>query len=281
MDFSPQDLWFAVDTETTGLNPWEHEVIEIGAVGFHLEGGIENRFEILIKPTGKQDPRARAVHNISNEELEEKGVDAKTALEKFSAFVGDSPLVFHNAPFDISFLLIGLKNQGLPVLHNYYYDNFFLSRKYFKERKSHSLGAIKKSLGIETGQAHRALSDAEATALIFSAGLKEKLDSFSKTKLRDFLRYHRRIDEFQVKLPKNLAEIKRYFDGQIRKGVLIKLQYKDQKGREQTQVVRPLEFMIFNQKLFIKGNSLINGEEGLFPITDSIIHDPEKGRIKF
>lgn len=282
MDFYPEtSSWVAVDTETGGLNPWVHDVIEIGAARFHLQKGIEERFQVLIRPQAKQDPRARAVHNISNEELEEKGIDSHTAMQRFTEFVKNDPLVFHNAPFDISFLIIALQKNKMPLLQNYYYDNLFLSRKYFKERKSHSLAALKQTLKIETGQAHRALSDAEATAMVFMETIRQKLSTISKTKMRDFLRYHRRFDEFEIKLPKDLARIEKYFQGYIRRGELLKIQFYDQRGRQTTQSIRPLEFMIFNQKLYIKGISLYNQQENLFPISGSTVFDAEKGSIRF
>lgn len=281
MDFSPEDTWVAVDTETTGLNPWEFELLEIGAVKFRFADGVTERFQVLVKPKKKQDPRSRAVHQISSEEIEEKGTDLKTALENFLSFIEDFPLVFHNAPFDLSFLTLALKKEKLPIFNNYYYDNVYISRKHFKERKAHGLSSLKAQLGISnTGKAHRALSDAETTALIFIHSLKQKLDNFSKTKVSKFLQYHRRVGEFEIKLPKNLSEIKRYFDAYIRRGSIVKLQYTDQRGKEKMGFIKPTDFLILNQKIFLKGTQM-DGEEGLFPITNSVVHDPEKGKLKF
>lgn len=281
MDFSPEDIWVAVDTETTGLNPWEFELLEIGAVKFRFAEGVIDRFQILIKPQKKQDPRSRAIHQISAEEIEEKGVELKVALEGFLSFIEEYPLVFHNAPFDLSFLTLSLKKEKLPIFNNYYYDNVYISRKYFKERKIHSLSSLKTQIGITgIGQAHRALNDAEATALIFIHSLKQKIENFSKTKVSRFLQYHRRVGEFEVKLPKNLSDIKNYFDAYIRRGSIVKLQYTDQRGREKIGFIKPTDFLILNQKLFLKGVQM-NGEEGLFPITGSIVHDPEKGKLKY
>ena len=81
MDQWVRDLRFvAIDLETTGLNPYKHEIIEIGAVAFNLDDLGED-FSILIKPEKKMDPKARAVHQISAEELESHAVPLAELLE--------------------------------------------------------------------------------------------------------------------------------------------------------------------------------------------------------
>ncbi|MBL8034843.1 MAG: 3'-5' exonuclease, partial [Leptospiraceae bacterium] len=99
-----RDLRFvAIDLETTGLNPYKHEIIEIGAVQFSLDD-LGKEFSILIKPEKKMDPKARAVHQISAEELASHAVSLREGLDAFNAFMPDGSWVFHNAPFDLSFL---------------------------------------------------------------------------------------------------------------------------------------------------------------------------------
>lgn len=278
----PQDLvWVAVDTETTGLNPWKHELLEIGAARFTLQG-IQEEFQVLIRPEHKIDPRSRAIHNISNEEIEEHGKELGESLEAFFRFVGSDPLVFHNAPFDASFIHLAASKSGLAVPAVSYYDNLYLSRSHFPSRKSHSLEVLRKDLKIESGPAHRALSDAVATAEVFLWSFQEKPEVLSsRKKLNQFLRYHRRFDSFVVKLPKNLDEIMRYFERKIKEGAFLKIQYynKDQKSFTSGTFV-PMEVMVFNQRVFIKAKGALSTSTTLIPLKGAIIHDQQLGALK-
>jgi len=280
-DYLKSQIWVAADIETTGLNPWQHEIIEIGAVKFDLTGILE-RFQILIKPEKKADPRAREIHNISNEELDEHGVTLEEGINKFLYFIETHPIVFHNAPFDLSFLTHSLKSIGEPLPNNLYFDNLYLSRKYFKKRPSHSLSSLRELLDIETGDHHRALSDAEATGLVFLETIKEFYDKInSHKKFRKFMRFYRKCSEFTLKLPKNFDKVETYFNRLIKSKGFIKVTYSDNSGKSFNHTVKPLELMVFNQKIFIK--SFINEENNtkLIPLNTAIIHDNELGSIKF
>lgn len=271
--------WVAIDTETTGLNPWKHELLEIGAARFDLSGSVSDKFEILIIPENKQDPRSREVHNISNEELNEKGTSLQNALECFFAFLNpDDNLVFHNAPFDMGFLKRSAEKVKLTIPELLYYDHLYLSRQYMKQRKSHSLAAIRKDLELNTGSEHRALSDALATAYAFINLIEENSDRLqSKKKQHSFFRYHRKTSQFKVKVPRNLDKIQGYIDRKIRSKELIKLEVFENRNRS-IQMVTPIELMIFNQKPMLKARILASGDEKLFPLDSANILDSDIGR---
>ncbi|MDH5718576.1 MAG: 3'-5' exonuclease [Spirochaetia bacterium] len=280
-DYLKNQTWVAADLETTGLNPWQHEIIEIGAVKFDLTGIID-KFQILIKPENKVDPRSREIHQISNEELEEHGVSLHEGLENFLSFIETHAIIFHNAPFDLSFLTHSLNRVGRTLPDNLYFDNLYLSRKYFKTRASHSLSSLRELLDIDTGDHHRALSDAEATGLIFLETIKhyyEKINSHKK--FRKFMRFYRKCSDFQLKLPRNFDKVQTYFNRLIKSKGFVKVDYTDNSGKFFNHTIQPLELMIFNQKIFIK--SFINEENAtkLIPISSATIHDHELGSIKF
>ena len=271
----------AVDTETSGVNPFRHELIEIGAVNFNLNE-IEDRFEVLIKPEKKHDPKARKVHKISNEELESRGVGLSEAISRFLDFIGDRLLVFHNASFDLTFLKLSADKVKLELPKNTYYDNLFLSKKYYPERESHSLSSIRELLNLDTSVEHRALADAEATALSFMQILKEKGQGIdSRKSLQKFMRYNRKMHKFMITLPKNYDEIEKYFQRRIRGHEYIKVNYRDNKGQDFTHMVQPLEMMVFNQQLYIKVKVQMTAEEKLIPLKFATFFDPELGPTKF
>ena len=276
------DLRFlAIDLETTGLNPYKHEIIEIGAVAFNIEG-LGDEFSVLIRPERKMDPKARAIHQISAAEIEEKAVSLADGLAAFQKFMPEGSWVFHNAPFDLSFLKQSFTAVKAPWLNRSYYDHLQLSRKLRSERISHSLDAIKKELGIDTGQAHRALADARATALAFIHLLQTEPDIFaSKTRFQKIRRWQRKTEKFEILFPKNFDQIEQYFQGKIRQEAMLKVDFFDKNGYPQRALVQPLEVMIFSHNIYIRSRIHPGGQDILIPLQRATIHDQELGAINF
>ncbi len=271
----------AIDLETTGLNPYRHEIIEIGAVAFTLDG-LERDFSILIRPERKMDPKARAIHQISAEELATNAVSLEEGVTAFMQFMTEGSWVFHNAPFDLAFLKQAFSSVKRPWPNRSYYDHLQLSRKLRSERVSHSLQSIKKELGIETGQAHRALADARATALAFTNLLLSEPDIFtSKTKFQRIRRWQRKTEKYEILFPKNFDQIEHYFNGKIRQEAILKVDFFDRNGLPQRALVQPLEVMIFGQNVYIRSKIHPAGLEILVPLNRAIIHDQEMGAINF
>ena len=97
------------DTETTGFTPYSDQMIEIGAVKIK-NGVITDRFDELINP-GRELPRKIVeLTNITDEMLEGKDTE-ENVTKRFKEFIGDLPLVAHNAKFDIGFMIITTKNK--------------------------------------------------------------------------------------------------------------------------------------------------------------------------
>ncbi len=281
MDEWARDLRFvAIDLETSGLNPYKHEIIEIGAVGFSLEG-LEQEFSILIRPQKKMDPKSRAIHQISAEELAQNAVSLAEGISAFMEFLPQGSWVFHNAPFDLAFLKESFASLKQPWPHKNYYDHLQLSRRLRTDRHSHSLESIKKELKIETGRAHRALADAQATALAFNHLLLNEPDIFvSKTKFQKIRRWQRKTEKFEILFPKNFDQIEHYFEGKIRQEVILKVDFFDRNGFPQRAFVQPLEVMIFSQNIFIRSKTHPGGQEILVPLSRSVIHDQELGALR-
>lgn len=86
---------------------------------------------------------------------------------EMSAFIGDLPLVAHNARFDAEVLRASLDSWGIEVPHNEYYCTLSLARRLWKGRRSYRLSALAEDLGWEY-QAHNALADSEICGRLFS-----------------------------------------------------------------------------------------------------------------
>jgi DNA polymerase III epsilon subunit family exonuclease len=272
--------WIAVDTETTGINPWEYEILEIGAVKFNFNSIID-RFQIIIKPEKKQDPKSRAIHKISENEILECGVSLSEALHKFYAFIGSAPLVFHNASFDLAFLALSSQRENLAFSNNFYYDTIYLLKTYKPELESYSLEYLKNYLNLD-GPSHRALADAEITSHIFQWLISENRAKLSsKKKYKSFFRYHRKLNTFQVVLPRNLDGILSYFNKYIQTKSLLKISEINTTSSFDKSIksVVPLDIMIFNQKLLLKCTVYPGNYTILIPLSSATIFDPDKGHI--
>ena len=282
-DFLNEQKWIAIDIETTGVNPWKYEIIEIGAVIFSTKNGIENQFSILIKTIHKQDPKSKAIHNITDEETELQGVSEKEAIEKFINFLPkEAAMVFHNAPFDISFLKTTMLRNEIELPTNYYYDNLYLSRLYFPDRESHSLQNLKEELSIDVNASHRALPDAYATAKIFLHTLNQHANELtSSVKLQKFMKFQRRFHKFEIKIPKNFDKVELFFKKYIQTGLLLKIKYKTQDGTFQKKNVQIKDIMVFNQNIYLKSFCLLEQKEFLIPLENSTLYDVDKGQINY
>jgi len=93
-----------LDTETTGLDPSKGDrLVEIGAVEIIDKVASGRTFHVLINPEREVPEDAFRVHGHSTQSLRDKPAFA-AVVEDFLAFVGDDPLVIHNAEFDTRFL---------------------------------------------------------------------------------------------------------------------------------------------------------------------------------
>ena len=103
----------ALDTETTGLDPKEgHRLVEIGAIELinHIPSA-RDPFHIYINPERSMPEDAYAVHGISEAFLQDKPPFPEVA-QSFLDFIGDAPLVIHNAAFDMKFINYELSVAG-------------------------------------------------------------------------------------------------------------------------------------------------------------------------
>ena len=104
------------DTETTGLDPLNGDrVIEVACLELVRELPTGSVFHCLIDPERDVPPEASRVHGFTRADLVGKPRFADIA-EELLAFIGDDPLVAHNAPFDYGFLDMEFGRLRLPRL---------------------------------------------------------------------------------------------------------------------------------------------------------------------
>ena len=97
-----KEIEIVLDTETTGLDYTRERIIEFAAV--RLENGkIKDEFQTLINPNQHIRKSSMAVHHITEEMVADAPTEEEV-LPKILEFIGDYPIVAHNAIFDFSFL---------------------------------------------------------------------------------------------------------------------------------------------------------------------------------
>ncbi len=154
-----------LDFETTGLKPSHARVIEIGAVKIS-RGKITDTFSSFVNP-GVEIPRSlSAFTGINTEDLHDAPY-FEDLIYEVKSFIGDLPIVAHNAAFDFSFLESEFIRAGFEPPTNKTVCTAKIARRLFPETKSKSLAALTRKFRILHKNAHRALSDATATAKVF------------------------------------------------------------------------------------------------------------------
>lgn len=157
------------DTETTGLSPAGGDrMVEIGCI--EMIGRVETgrHFHCYFNPERSMPSEAEAVHGLGDTFLGDKPLFADMA-EDLLAFIGDSPLVAHNASFDFGFLNHELGRCGRPaVCMTRMVDTLGLARTRHPGAK-HSLDALCTRFGVDRSQRikHGALLDAQLLAQVY------------------------------------------------------------------------------------------------------------------
>ena len=96
--------YVVLDTETTGLDPDDgHKIIEIGCIEILNRNVTSNTFHKYINPNREIDIEASKIHGLTYSNLKDKPL-FEEIFEEFSDYISDSPIIIHNAPFDIGFL---------------------------------------------------------------------------------------------------------------------------------------------------------------------------------
>ena len=158
-----------LDTETTGISPRDgHRIIEIGALELmhHLPTG--NKLHIYINPERDIDDGAVAVHGLTSAFLSDKPVFAEI-VDEFLLFIGDAPLVIHNASFDMGFINAELdKIQHPPLPMDRAIDTLAMARKKFPGAQA-NLDALCRRFEIDNSyrDLHGALVDADLLASVY------------------------------------------------------------------------------------------------------------------
>lgn len=160
------DVRFAVvDCETTGGTSGDHRIMEIGVCVVE-DGAIVHRYASLINPHQHIPDFIVLMTGITNAMVSE-APDEEEGMGPLVSLLRDERTVFvaHNVGFDWKFVQATLARMGEPIDDIHRLCTCKLSRRISTGLKRHDLGSVADHYGVNITERHRALGDAEATAL--------------------------------------------------------------------------------------------------------------------
>ena len=160
-----KEIEIVLDTETTGLDYTRERIIEFAAV--RLENGkVKDEFQTLINPQQHIRKSSMAIHHITEEMVADAPLEEEV-LPKILEFIGDYPIVAHNAIFDFSFLNEAKKRVMGEELKNARIDTQMMFKEIAPDLDSHGLEALTNRFNIELNNHHRAMADTMGLALAY------------------------------------------------------------------------------------------------------------------
>ncbi len=163
-------LWLGIDTETTGLDPNEDRVVEIGAVLWDCE--TKQPVEIyntLIKTEIAISEEAAEVNGLSNELLDAWGVEESQAMDRLWSMLAKADYcIAHNAPFDKAMLEESFKRCNKAIITPPWLDSA-VDVPYPRKIKARSLTLLAAEHGFLNPFPHRAVTDVLAMLKLISS----------------------------------------------------------------------------------------------------------------
>ncbi len=260
LSYFPQGI-ISLDLETTGLSPLLHQVVEISAIKITPEGKIEI-FDTLINPLVPIAPESTAIHQINNEMVKESPLFSHI-VHDFIDFIGDIPLLAHNAFFDIGFIIGELHRQKTLFPKNEVFDSFKLTKELLDKKiiKSFKLSNLAKHFHLDCTNFHRSFEDSFCCLMIMlkifqdqtKYSLQErpapltKLNFYGEISLED--------------IPEHLSDFY-----QLKKDDLFLLQYKGKSIKERQRPVQMVSILPMPQGQMLYALCLISKQYKYFSI---------------
>ena len=154
-----------LDVETTGLDYTKEKMVEFAAI--RLENGkMKERFETLINPQQHIRKSSIAVHGITEDDVKDAPTEAEV-MPKILEFIGDYPIVAHNAIFDYSFINeASIRTTGKPIT-NTRIDSQMMFKEVYPDLESCGLESLMNKFNVEFSTRHRAMADTEGLAMAY------------------------------------------------------------------------------------------------------------------
>ncbi|MFW3387833.1 UNVERIFIED_CONTAM: 3'-5' exonuclease [Kocuria sp. CPCC 205274] len=151
-----------LDIETTGLDPLQAEITEIGAIKVNsVSLEVVGAFDKLIKIANPVPEKITELTGITSELLNTKGKNLKNVLKELSEFCGGYDIYAHNANFDKGFIRKALDDNKIEYHQSDWVDTITIFKKTFPNRTTYKLSSLIVDYKLADKEDHRALSDAQ------------------------------------------------------------------------------------------------------------------------
>jgi DNA polymerase-3 subunit epsilon len=157
-----------VDTETSGLEPRRHRLLQVGVVVIDGTGTVHDRWSALVKPASRWRYRVgpTQIHGITRAAVRQ-GEPLRAVLQRLQASLDGAHFVGHNASFDVAFLTRAAERDGITLSFGTPVCTLALSRQLDPDRQlRHRLSDVCDRYGVALVKPHDALADADATAAV-------------------------------------------------------------------------------------------------------------------
>ena len=182
-----------IDVETTGLSPRSNNIIEIGIVKISNLKIVE-KFHSLVNPGRNIPYYISNITGITNDEVFNAPFFEEIA-DKISFFISTGIITGHNISFDKSFLRKEFLSCNQTNINNLTLCTKKLASRLYPQLKKKSLNSVCRHLKLHNKNAHRALSDAEVTALAFLKMIEEIQNKFKINTIGELLKFQYIPDE--------------------------------------------------------------------------------------
>lgn len=156
--------YVALDLETSGLNPSQDRIIEIGMAKVE-DGRITDQYAVLVDPQIVLEAKITELTGITQEMLAGQPV-IEEIIEEVLAFIGEYPILGHNITFDYSFLKKAAVNRRL-CFEKQGIDTLRLARRLLPDAAHKNLSYLCRYFQIDTGNSHRAYDDAVSAIRLY------------------------------------------------------------------------------------------------------------------
>jgi DNA helicase-2/ATP-dependent DNA helicase PcrA len=205
-----RDRLIVFDTETTGLNTDNDEIIQIAAIEL-INGEIAKRFEVFIRQNKPISEEIVNLTKITNEKLNKEGYEAKEAVKMFADFVGnDNTVLAHNLDYDMAMIanFIGKYSDfDLERLIKVKIDSLTIAKLLYPKLTKYKLEYLLEFLELEGVNSHNAMDDVLATI-----SLVKKLYKEATLKRRDYIPFLAENEEIIEEFKKKFCELNDYLN---------------------------------------------------------------------
>jgi DNA polymerase III subunit alpha, Gram-positive type len=244
-------VFIAFDTETTGLYPGFDQIVEIAACRFR-NGEVIDTFTTLVNPGREIPADATDIHGITNEMVSD-APSGLEAVQQFLKYIGNDPLLAHNAPFDERFISFNCHRYNIQAPPNKIYDTLQLARRLFPELKSHGLASLTGIFKIKHEVKHRSLPDVMGTRGVFVECVERLARKDVVTRV-DFDNWYGdpiffSPDKYNLLI--KLSDEYKPLKESVERGDSIEVVYEDRSGKRTRRLIQPQGLYVAYGNLYI------------------------------